>query len=88
MILTFQVFTGREANMVEKKLKGEKVPAYVKEKGFTYSLKMKELEVKFLKSYDNDRNKKEISKNAKKLCKYYRKSCRQLDSNYNRIAKI
>lgn len=87
-ILAFQIFTGREANMVEEKLKGEKVHVYIKEKGFTYDLKMEELEMKFLKSYDNTKNKNEISKNAKKLCKYYQKSCRQLDSNYNRIAQI
>lgn len=87
-IVAFQLFTGREENMVEQRLQGKKVPVCIKEKGFTYSLKMQELEMKILKLHASDGNKKELSKCAKKLCKCYNKSCKRLDRNYNRIARI
>lgn len=87
-ILDFQIFTGREAHMLEEKLQGKKVPVLVREKGFTYSSDMQELETRFLKIYEANGNKKELSKIAKKLCKCYKKSCQKLDSNYNRIARI
>ena len=87
-ILDFQIFTGREAHMLEKKLQGKKVPVLVREKGFTYSSDMQELETRFLKTYEANGNKKELAKIAKKLCKCYKKSCQKLDSNYNRIARV
>lgn len=87
-IFDFQIFTGREANMVEERLKGKKVPVCVKEKGFTYSLKMQKLEEEFLNLYDSEGKKKELSKCAKKLCGCYNKSCKHLENNYNRIARI
>lgn len=59
-ILAFQVFTGRSENMVEQRLQGKKVPVYVKEKGFTYSLKMQELEMKILRLHNEGGNKKEL----------------------------
>lgn len=86
-IIDFQIFTGREEHMVEEKLQGKQVPVYVKEKGFTYSSEMQRLEMRFLKLYEkNDKN--ELKKCAKKLCKCYKNSCKNLEKNYNRIAHI
>lgn len=74
--------------MIADKLQWKKIAVYVKEKGFTYSTRMQELETKFLNAYDNGGDKKELLKIAKKLCNCYRKSCKKLDSNYNRIAQL
>ena len=87
-IVAFQVFTGRSKNMVEQRLQGKKVPVYVKEKGFTYSLKMQELEMKILRLHNEDENKIVLARCAKRLCKCYNRSCKSLDRNYNRIARI
>lgn len=87
-IIAFQVFTGRTENMIEQRLQGKKVPVYIKEKGFTYSSKMQELEMVILKLHKNNGNEKKVSKCSKKLCKCYNKSCKRLDRNYNRIARI
>lgn len=87
-VLNFQIFTGREAHMLEEKLQGKKVPVYVREKGFSYTTKMQDLETKFLKAYDSEANKKELFKCAEKLCKCYKKSCKNLEKNYNRISRV
>lgn len=87
-VFNFQLFTGREANMMEEQLKGKNPPVFIKEKGFTYTSKMQGLETEFLKACDNESNKKELSKCAKKLCKCYKKSCKRLEKNYNKIAQV
>lgn len=87
-IIAFQIFTGREANMIEERLQGKKVPVYIKEKGVTYSLEMQLLETEFLKLYDEADNKKKLAKCAKKLCKCYKKGCKRLEYNYSRIAQV
>lgn len=88
LVVSFQTFTGREANMVEQRIKGIKIPVYVKEKGFIYTSEMLQLETKFLKLYDEDGNKKILLQSAKKLIRYYKKSCKHLEKTYNRIAQV
>lgn len=89
-VIEFQTFTGRSTTMVEARLRGEKVPVYIKERGFIFNPKMLQYENLFLELYDKDEvaNKKKIAKCVKKLRKCYAKSCKQLEKNYSRIASI
>ena len=80
----FQILTGRDDASCQKRLEGNKIPIYAREKGFIYTDKMKTLESSFLEACTK-KDAKELKKTGKKLKRLYDKSCASLEKNYVRI---
>ena len=86
-ICSFQLFTGRDSEAIEKRAKGEKTPIYVRENGFEYTSKMLRLETEYLNLYEQA-EKKELLKKSKEITKYYRKCCGRLEKNYTLLMQV
>lgn len=80
----FRMLTGRDDASCQKRLEGDKIPVYAREKGFIYTEKMNNIERSFLEAYAK-KDAKELKKTGKKLKRLYDKSCTSLEKNYIRI---
>lgn len=88
-IIGFKALTGRDDDALKRKTAGEKLEhVYVKENGFSYTDKMLRLENEWLNLYQSSSGTgKKLKKKAKKLNRFYKRSCKALEWNYIRIAK-
>lgn len=89
-IIGFQVLTGRDENTLKRESAGEKINhSYVKENGFSYTDKMIRLENEWLSLYrSSGGTDRALKKKAKRLNRFYKRSCKALERNYIRIEKL